>query len=429
MPPENLAAEYEALLQFLYLCPVGVVEIDPSGEVSRMNPHAAQLLLPLAGAGGLGNLLEALAPHAPALGPMIQQFSGEAGTICHNLPVELRRAGGAPGRRPWMLALTVLKVCPAQLMVVLSDISELMAKQQAIRASERRLRAIFDGVRDCAIYSLDAAGRIDSWNRSGERLLGYQAEETIGRPADFLYEPGAARNETVAERIEGARQSVWDGYEGWYQCRDGSTFWGEENLSVLADDDGQVAGFSVVVRDITGRHQTEERLRAQARTDELTGLCNRRHFLELLAGEFERFRRHRTVFSLLMIDADLFKQVNDTHGHHAGDLVLQEIARLCRANLRALDTVGRIGGEEFAVLLPSTGPQGAYAVAERIRQAAAAMVVRHEQAEIRLTLSLGVAVVRADTRDPEELLHDADQALYAAKAGGRNRTILRLQAG
>jgi diguanylate cyclase (GGDEF)-like protein len=176
------------------------------------------------------------------------------------------------------------------------------------------------------------------------------------------------------------------------------------------------------VRDITERTAYEARLRELATTDALTGLPNRRHFMNTLSDEFLRSRRYGHAMALLMLDADRFKAVNDVYGHDVGDETLRVLARTCRAAIRQTDTPGRLGGEEFAVLLPETDRPEAEQAAERLRQAvAAAAEIQTGKGSISITVSIGVAVLTDGVPDADALLKRADEALYLAKERGRNR--------
>lgn len=158
----------------------------------------------------------------------------------------------------------------------------------------------------------------------------------------------------------------------------------------------------------------------QATTDELTGLTNRRRFVEALEGEIERAERFGGALTLVLADIDDFKRINDRFGHHVGDEALRRFARLLTAELREIDVAGRLGGEEFAVLLPETDLEGGLIVAGRIRQAVAeSELIVSEAVHVRLTASLGVATYAGDPADV--LLQRADAALYRAKADGKNR--------
>jgi diguanylate cyclase (GGDEF)-like protein len=178
--------------------------------------------------------------------------------------------------------------------------------------------------------------------------------------------------------------------------------------------------------------QTEEQaarreIERLAATDVLTQVANRRHFLQIGGQELLRFQRQAEAcqhFCLLFMDIDHFKRINDTYGHAAGDLVLQRFSTLVGGQIREIDLLGRLGGEEFAVLLPDTRLEGATLVAERIREQCAQLAVETEAGVVRLTTSIGVAQAQASDQQIENILNRADSALYRAKTGGRNRVEL-----
>jgi two-component system cell cycle response regulator len=165
-----------------------------------------------------------------------------------------------------------------------------------------------------------------------------------------------------------------------------------------------------------------ERLRNLAIRDSLTELYNHRHAMDLLANEFERVGRYAAGVSLLMLDLDEFKRVNDEHGHPAGDAVLKEMAGVLKETLRTVDSVGRYGGEEFVIILPHTSPEEAHATAERIRRKVQGHVFWVGAKPLNVTVSVGVASYPSTSVDsPASLVREADRALYRAKEGGRNR--------
>lgn len=169
-------------------------------------------------------------------------------------------------------------------------------------------------------------------------------------------------------------------------------------------------------------HQADEELEYQAHTDFLTNLANRRFFLELAEAELARALRYRNAFSLLMFDIDHFKAVNDNHGHKTGDLVLQKLAEVLKHTLREVDVVGRLGGEEFAAILPETTADEAWEAAERLRLAVAETEMPTEAGtSLRITVSIGVAMLTEAHSSIETLLKQADDALYIAKNSGRNQ--------
>lgn len=165
-------------------------------------------------------------------------------------------------------------------------------------------------------------------------------------------------------------------------------------------------------------------LREQTSRDSLTGLYNHLYFQEMLRHEFLLAQRHQTDLSCMMLDLDLFKDVNDTCGHPFGDLVLKGTAEQILRETRATDTVARYGGEEFAILLPNTDLEGAIRIAERIRARAQEYTHQDKDVAMRVTISIGLASQRAHSpQRPEELLAFADRALYRAKKAGRNKVI------
>lgn len=169
-------------------------------------------------------------------------------------------------------------------------------------------------------------------------------------------------------------------------------------------------------------HQADEELERQAHTDFLTDLANRRYFMELAEAELARALRYRKPLSLLMLDIDHFKAVNDNHGHKTGDRILQNLSAILRETLREVDIPGRLGGEEFAVILPETGTEAAFEAAERLRLAIADTPMQTETGGmLSITVSIGVATLTEALVDVETLLKHADDALYVAKNSGRNQ--------
>lgn len=168
-----------------------------------------------------------------------------------------------------------------------------------------------------------------------------------------------------------------------------------------------------------------ERIRRQAVTDELTGLANRRRFLEQLRAEMQRARRYGHPLSLLMVDLDRLKEINDEHGHAAGDAMLRGVAQCLRTSVRITDVPARLGGDEFAVLMPETGKDAARRVAERIRAEVEGYRTVVDGREIASTVSIGLICRDAGyLQDLPSLIHTADEALYKAKTSGRNRVTL-----
>lgn len=193
----------------------------------------------------------------------------------------------------------------------------------------------------------------------------------------------------------------------------------------LAEGEAGQFGTIGLITDITDRKHMEHQLRKLATTDDLTGTLNRRAFFAAAEQEIERSARYGNPVSVIMFDVDHFKLVNDKHGHAIGDLALRAVTEALRANLRDVDVLGRIGGEEFGVLLPETALAGAMDVAERLRAAVAAIAMELDDASsvLRLTASLGVAERAVDEVRVDRVLARADSALYRSKEQGRNRVV------
>lgn len=259
-------------------------------------------------------------------------------------------------------------------------------------------------------------GLILQVNEIGMNVLQLQSADLPGLKADTLV---ASDEERAALREMMVRDRFVDRYPLRVCRRDGS------ELDVLASarriryhgESCALIGFT----DVSELKRLERELYQQAAVDVLTGLANRRSFLSQLGRAFAQARRQGQPLSLLYLDLDHFKLVNDRYGHAAGDEVLKTFARVVAQQVRAADLVGRLGGEEFAVLLPDADDAQATEVAERVRQAVAACQIDTGAATVRVTVSIGLASLQPQHDAPDRLLEDADGALYAAKQHGRNR--------
>jgi diguanylate cyclase len=197
-------------------------------------------------------------------------------------------------------------------------------------------------------------------------------------------------------------------------------------LSSINGDVDQVVILIYDVTDIVSNRKALERangaLEELSRTDRLTELNNRGHWEECLVAEFERYQRYKTDCSVVMLDIDHFKKVNDTYGHQAGDAVIRQLAQIIRDNLRKTDIAGRYGGEEFGIILQNTDADSAVTFCERLRKDSEASVVIHDGNQIEFTISLGISEASPELVDYKSWLEQADHALYASKEGGRNQT-------
>ncbi len=230
-----------------------------------------------------------------------------------------------------------------------------------------------------------------------------------------LFELGDETPQTWLSRLM-ARHQQADGQPFEIQLTDGR--W------ILMSEHRTPSGYTVGVRtDITERKRLEARLHELATRDALTGLPNRREAMRLLAEELMRVQRDMSAASVLMLDVDHFKRINDTYGHAGGDSALKFCAQQISARLRAIDTCSRLGGEEFAVLLPGTDLGGARVIAERLRASLEAATMELDGQPLRMTVSIGAAQLRPTDADADAALRRADSALYRAKSEGRNRVV------
>jgi diguanylate cyclase (GGDEF)-like protein/PAS domain S-box-containing protein len=192
----------------------------------------------------------------------------------------------------------------------------------------------------------------------------------------------------------------------------------------LTNAAGELVEFVGIARDVTDRLDLIDKLSQQANHDDLTGLANRRFLVQQASLELTRAIRYQYPLSLFMLDIDHFKRVNDHYGHLSGDLVLKQLSQEMKRFLREHDLIGRIGGEEFAVLLPETNLEAATVIAERLRQAVEKLTFKilHDKI-IALSISIGVACSTEVEQDLEKLWHEADVRLYQAKSAGRNQVV------
>lgn len=277
-----------------------------------------------------------------------------------------------------------------------------------------------------AIAAHDPAGRIIYVNPYFTKLYGYAPEDVLGKSHRLLVAEGSLVDlDEVYATI--AAKDFWRG-EDWRLRKDGSIFPSSTSVTKVRDRSGTVIAYSDVSRDISERRamerrllESEEQLRRLATTDSLTGVFNRRRFLETATEEAYRVRRYGRQLSLAIMDVDFFKQVNDRYGHPAGDAALVMLARVSRETLRESDVFARFGGDEFVVLMPESDAVVAGEVAERLRVRVAAEEIEVGQDRFNVSLSIGVATMGSENDGVEDLLKRADAALYRAKMAGRDR--------
>jgi diguanylate cyclase (GGDEF)-like protein len=303
---------------------------------------------------------------------------------------------------------------------------------QQLARSEQTYRTLFETVHQGVVFQ-DTAGYIQSANPAAERILGLSIEQLQGRTSmdprwhtirpDGSPFPGEDHPAMVALRTGNPVYGVVMGVKNPLLEQ---PVWININATpVNARDTGELEYVYTVFDDISETVRLQQELEIRANQDFLTGVANRRYFFNQSGQALARAKRYNSEVAMLMIDIDHFKSINDSLGHAAGDMVLKAVAQTCNNTLREVDVLGRIGGEEFAVLLPQTPAAVAAEVAERIRAAIdeSAIVVINAPAAVHVTVSIGVAASADGSLNTDALLQEADKALYQAKQAGRNRVF------
>lgn len=312
---------------------------------------------------------------------------------------------------------------PLRMIGTVQDVTEAVLRDEALRESERKYRRLHESMTD-AYGMVDMQGRLLEWNPAFQALLGYSAEQLAQMSYQALTPPRWHEAEARIVREQVLPRGYSDVYEKEYVCQNGRVLPVELRTYLLRDDSGRPTGMWAMVRDISERKATEARIANLAYFDPLTGLPNRVLFTDRLQAALARARRDNERLAVLFIDLDKFKPVNDTYGHAVGDQLLLVIARELRSCVREADTVARIGGDEFVVLLTEIqGADAALAVAEKIHQTLRRpFTVGAYQLEV--SSSIGVAIFPEHGHDDVQLIKSADDAMYSAKDAGRDRVLL-----
>ena len=300
------------------------------------------------------------------------------------------------------------------------DLSKRYKTRDALRESENKFRAVVTGAHD-AIIMIDGYGKVMFWNKAAERIFQYAENEIMGKnPHEIIAAPAffkKFKEEYPNFQQTGKGGAIGRTIELTALKKGGEEFPIELSLSAIQIQEKWCA--IAVIRDITERKKMEAELRRLATTDALTGVDNRRSFMEKAEHEIRRAQRYGNPFAMIMVDIDFFKSINDKYGHQAGDLVLQKMAQAIKSALRKSDIFGRIGGEEFSIVLIETERETALMTGERIRSCIEALSINTGKETIHITVSIGVTFFK-EGDDISTLSKRSDEALYAAKEKGRN---------
>ncbi|MBF0285264.1 MAG: diguanylate cyclase [Magnetococcales bacterium] len=289
--------------------------------------------------------------------------------------------------------------------------AEVLRSYAGLRQEQNKLTTIILSAKE-AIIATNAAGEVVIVNPAAERILEKSREDILyGGFFNVVDDPDYVKAFLDKEGVDMPETLVFKNrILNFYAAS-------------IQDEEGRNIGSAALIRDVTEEKKLEEKLRAMSYTDKLTGLFNRRRMEELLHAEFERASRYSLNLGVLFFDVDHFKKFNDTYGHDIGDKVLEVIGRTAKDHFRNVDMPCRYGGEEFCIILPNTGPKGAFIAAERFRRRMEQTPVA--EGGIKVTVSIGIAAFPMVTAPNwEAFLKLADNALYEGKRAGRNRVIM-----
>jgi diguanylate cyclase (GGDEF)-like protein/PAS domain S-box-containing protein len=356
-----------------------------------------------------------------------------------DLPVEITRTTGleiddrvlgfpaADGTLLW-LRISTRRLSdlgpPYTVVTSYADITGQREDAARLAEAQRRFELAFDHA-PIGVTLVSLGGRLRRVNRALCEMFGYVEEELLASTFQGLTEDFDEDLEQFQRMLAGEIGSYE--MEKRYTHKDGSLVWALVSVSLVRGDDGEPRYFIAQILDITQRRRLERELRHLAEHDNLTGLFNRRAFGVALQRELTRERRYGDEWALLMIDLDGFKEINDTHGHAAGDLVLRAVAATIGERVRDTDVAARLGGDEFAVMLPATGREGAEVLAIDLVQALRELSVdigSGEQVSITASVGLACSSELPDDRDEDTVLVAADLAMYEAKRTGRDGYVV-----
>jgi diguanylate cyclase (GGDEF)-like protein/PAS domain S-box-containing protein len=302
----------------------------------------------------------------------------------------------------------------------LKDITEDRKTQRALASTQADIESILNNLPD-VFYRTDMDGIVTLISPSVYENLGYRPEEMIGKPLKDFYRAPEEREKIVQALVEGNGKARH--VEAWLRHKDGSPIWISTNAYIRLDEHMQPVCVEGIARNITERKYLEEQLSHLAKFDELTRVYNRHTFLEESQRQIDIAQRYNRHLAMMMIDLDWFKIINDRYGHHIGDEALNYFATSCKAVFRKTDVIGRMGGEEFAVLMPETDKANANEIAERLRTYLKNNPLHTESGILKLTFSAGLISITKYDNSPDTMLRRADKLLYQAKDNGRDQLV------
>lgn len=384
------------------------------GNVTFINQAGARLL-------GLGSQAEAVGHPFVEFVEADYRFLVEAGWDLlaeeEFLPLKLMRRDGSLFEAE--IRVRLIPGLDDSFLLEARDISKFVKSAEALREREERLQGILASVAE-GIITVGEQGNIETANPAAERMFGYGKGKLVGQHFGVLMGPELRdqHQESFTGYLAGTAKLMGRSVESMGYRTDGSRFPLEISVSELRHGKGRL--FTGILRDISERKENEERIKRLAHHDTLTGLPNRNLLNDRITHALARVRRHGGRMAVLYVDLDKFKPINDTLGHEAGDAVLREVARRLNHCVRSSDTVSRVGGDEFVVVVEEIGrPNEAAMVARKIIEALGTPI-SYQDHDCLVGASIGIAVFPDDGNTMDEVSKAADMAMYRVKHSGRN---------
>ena len=300
------------------------------------------------------------------------------------------------------------------------DVTLLKAEIAKLEATKTDLESIFEQLPD-VFYRTNMQGIITLISPSCFEILGYRQEVMLGTLMADYYKTPEERQKIVKAITDGKGKATK--VEAAFKHKDDSIVWISTSAAVRLDADNNPIFIEGVARDISDRKRMEDQLTMLSRIDGLTGVYSRNYFMDRCDELFKVMRCYEHSASMLMMDLDHFKNINDSYGHHVGDLALIAFTRVCQQEIRESDVLGRLGGEEYGLMMPETTVKNAQALAERIRMHTAAIEIPVGKKIIKITVSIGLVELSTVAQTLDDALRYADQAMYKAKLKGRNQVV------
>jgi diguanylate cyclase (GGDEF)-like protein/PAS domain S-box-containing protein len=299
------------------------------------------------------------------------------------------------------------------------DVTERKQAEKALRQSEEKYRSILENIQE-AYFEVDLAGNFIFYNDSLCRLTGCSREELIGANyRQFSNEEMSQKAFKAFNKVFSTAEPI-EGFDWQITRKDGSKRYIEASVSLQKKSSGQPSGFKGVIRDITERKRIEQELNYLATHDALTGLPNRLMFSQLLDHSIQSAQRNKKQLAVFFIDLDRFKTINDSLGHEAGDKLLKEMALRFKQSLRNVDVIGRLGGDEFIILIEDFNDLHQVEIlAHKILATVIKPIILMNE-ECRITASIGISIYPKDGQDEQSLMKNADIAMYFSKEDGKN---------